>query len=316
MKPLTKNAMLRDSCAKPGLPVWIEILIFIAVFYVSQVLISIPLSVAELFWLFPWMKNNDIVSLVQHGSLWDAIMQITASMPSWLWLVNLFCTALMTATVILFCRLFQKRSLPSLGFRRRHAAQEYLIGALVGAALFSLAVLLCWLTGSLTLEKSSFSVGMWILFLLGFIIQGMSEEVLCRGYFMPSLARKSSLLWAILINSLLFSALHLFNPGISIIALLNIALFGILASLYVLRRGDIWGACAMHSLWNFVQGNVFGIHVSGNPIGTSPFSASLPASHKLWNGGDFGLEGGLAVTLVLSIGIFLFLFVIPSKKEE
>ena len=28
------------------------------------------------------------------------------------------------------------------------------------------------------------------------------------------------------------------------------------------KRGNIWGACAIHSFWNFAQGNIFGSYVA------------------------------------------------------
>ena len=131
---------------------------------------------------------------------------------------------------------------------------------------------------------------------------------------MTSVARRYSLWLAVLLNSILFSLLHVFNNGIQFLALLNIALFGILTSLYVLRRGNLWGACALHSLWNFVQGNVFGVSVSGTESGPSPLSATLRPGAELWNGGTFGLEGGLTVTLVLLAGILILLFLVPNAE--
>lgn len=305
MIPLQETAMLRESKTKKGFAWWLECLIFIAVFIVAQIIMAVPVGVAEMVWLFPKIfagEMSDITSLL-------------TDMPDWMMLVNLFATALMTLTAILFCLLLQKRKPTSLGFRRKNAVREYLIGALIGAGLFSVAIGICCATGSVRLTASPFSVGTWLLFLIGFLIQGMSEEVLCRGYFMGSVCRRNPIWLAVLLNSVLFSLLHIFNGGVTFLALLNIALFGVLISLYVLRRGDLWGACAMHSLWNFVQGNVFGVSVSGTGSGASPLSAELTGS-ALWNGGSFGLEGGLAVTIVLAAGILILLFLIPNAKEE
>ena len=57
-------------------------------------------------------------------------------------------------------------------------------------------------------------------------------------------------------------------------------------------------------MWNFVQGNIFGIPVSGMKIKASVLSFSQQGNYLI-NGGDFGLEGGLAVTLVLVVSIAL-----------
>lgn len=120
---------------------------------------------------------------------------------------------------------------------------------------------------------------------------------------MLSIARKNSVAAGVILNSLVFSALHLLNSGISVLAIVNLFLFGIFASLYYLWRGNIWGVAAVHSMWNFTQGNVFGILVSGGDFGTSLLTSTVSNSGTLLNGGAFGLEGGLAVTIVLAAGI-------------
>ena len=103
-------------------------------------------------------------------------------------------------------------------------------------------------------------------------------------------------------------ALHLLNNGIAPLALVNLFLYGVFASLYFLWRGNIWGIAAFHSMWNFAQGNVFGILVSGGDFGVSLLVSVSDPSGALINGGDFGLEGGVAVTVVLTLGIAFVLW--------
>ena len=102
----------------------------------------------------------------------------------------------------------------------------------------------------------------------------------------------------------MFAALHLLNSGIGPLPIVNLFLFGVLASLYYLWRGNLWGIAAFHSMWNFTQGNIFGILVSGGDYGVSLLTSELTGS-ALINGGDFGMEGGLAVTAAMVIGIVL-----------
>ncbi len=296
MARLQESEMITQSRTQKGFHWGLETLIFFAVFGVSQLVAAIPVVIAEVFWMLSEMLS---------GAKLPDLMTEVLNMPDWLLLVSLFSTALATAVVVLFCKLLQKRSLMSIGFRKTGAVREYLLGALIGVLLFSAAVGICVLFGTVKIAPSAFSPLLWLLFLVGYVLQGMSEEVLCRGYFLPSVARRSSLALAVCLNSILFSLLHVFNSGVTPLALVNIALFGILISLYVLRRGDLWGACAMHSLWNFVQGNVFGVRVSGISQSTSILETVSDPSHALLNGGAFGLEGGLAVTVVIVVGIVL-----------
>ncbi|MBQ8431343.1 MAG: CPBP family intramembrane metalloprotease [Clostridia bacterium] len=281
----------------------LEILIFLLVFFISQVLISIPVSVATVIWMF---TLDDISSFLSS----------VPDMPDWLMLVQLFATALTTVCAILFCRWIEKRSAASMGLRKKRIGREYLIGTGVGILMISATVLLCTLGGSLTWSTGSFSLAVWLLYLLGFLIQGMSEEVLCRGYLMVSVARKNAMVLAVAANSVLFALLHILNPGIGILPLVNIALFGAFESVYVLKRGDLWGACAIHSLWNFFQGNVFGVSVSGTGSGTSILQATAVEGKEWLNGGLFGVEGGVAVTLVTTVALLIILFLVPTRKDE
>jgi len=227
------------------------------------------------------------------------------------------CTRLvMTILAVVFCVVYQKRKMITLGFTKNNIVPQYLLGLLAGAVLFSAAVGLAAVTGALSIKVSDapINITLYLALILGWIIQGMSEEVICRSFFLVSLSRKLSLPAAVLLNSLAFAAMHLLNAGISVLAFINLTLFGIFASVVFLRTGNIWLVSALNSVWKFAQGNFFGILVSGNDFGPTVLSTTFNASKTLINGGDFGLEGGLAVTTVLIVGTLLVLFV-PSNKD-
>lgn len=322
-KLLQRPAMMREAALGGRGHKWIlEILIFILVFIVASsiesMLLAPPLSVWMFRSAFPVIQG--IVQqggspLSSVGAMMQSLTALMNSMPEWLLILQLYVTVAVTVTVILFCRLIEKRKPATLGLRRGHIAREYLIGAAVGTGMLTFAVGINVLFGGLKISAGHFSVLPWVLYLLGFVLQGMSEEVLCRGYLMVSMARKNPLWVAVVGNSLVFAVLHLANPGISVLAFLNLFLCGCVFSVYVIKRGNLWGACAMHSLWNFVQGNVFGVSVSGMGKMTSIFSSYSVSGHGLLNGGAFGLEGGLAVTFVELAALALILFLVPAKKE-
>ncbi len=235
-------------------------------------------------------------------------------------LIQLFGTTVASLAVILWVRLFERRSYLSLGFVKEGAVSEYLIGIVGGVLLFGAAVGVCVLCGVAEIRVTAEQPAWWFLalFFVGFLIQGMSEELLCRSFLMVTLSRKWPLWACALTNAAVFSALHLLNPGIAPIALLNIFLFGVLASLLTLRRGSIWMVSAVHSLWNFAQGNLFGIPVSGLTGMPSPLSTTMDNTTwwgRLIGGGAFGVEGGLGATVVQIVGI-LILLAVPTRKRE
>lgn len=231
-------------------------------------------------------------------------------------LISLYSTAFMILSVCRLGKRLRNRTASKPELAPLHWLKDHLFGSIVGVLMLLAAALVCIFTNSIGISPSaSLPIGTWLLFLPGFLIQGASEELFCRGYLFPILAERYSLGTATVLNALVFALLHTGNNGVSLLALCNVFLFGVLASLCVIRRGSIWLACGMHSLWNFAQGNLLGISVSGSPTLPSPLTSVFSETRTLWNGGDFGLEGGLAVTIVLLLAIFVILFCAARVKR-
>lgn len=323
-----KRPDMVDEAAKTGgKNVFLEILMFLGVFLVATIIEVIPIMVVEVVML---VGNQDFLAASIAGDLEKAVeieMALLASEP--LMIAQLFVTVLMTLTVICFCLWVQKRKMRTLGFKKPGMWKEYGIGLLVGLGMMTAIVLIGMVTGSLSLQFNSAAVtaggiSMLVLLFVGFLLQGMSEEVLCRGYFLVSVARKKGNVWlGIIVSSLAFGALHLGNAGLSPLAFVNLVLFGIFAGVYFIKRGNIWGIAAIHSIWNFAQGNIYGILVSGNDFGTTIFTSTINESMTLINGGDFGLEGGILTTIVLAVGTIIMMFTkqndvaeLPQEKAE
>lgn len=305
--------MKQAADRKKGQNWFIELLIFFLVYFVSSIGMSFILVAGSVIVI---LKDSRIMQQFAAGNTQQAEALMNTLLESDpLMLLTLFSNAAMILLTILFCITIQKRTAASIGFVRRKAGLHYLAGAGAGLLLFGGAVLINVLTGSMTIDgiSSGFSPLLFLLFLAGFGIQGMAEEVLCRGYFMVSVGRRYSVAAAVFLNSAVFSLLHIFNPGISPLAVINLLLVGIVFSLYFLRTGNIWGVGALHSVWNFVQGNVFGMEVSGLNLSCSLFESSTDPARSFWNGGAFGPEGGFSVTIVMVIAILLLLF---WKKPE
>lgn len=291
-------------------------LVFVAVFLVASIAQGFATVPMQLVMLFSDKAYMAAVASGDVAKLTEASMEVTQRlMESDGYMIGMLLSDIvMMLIVFLFCRFIQKRKLRTLGFIKKGMLKEYGLGMLLGFAFFSVCVLLGVLFGGLKIEGISpeFSIGIFVAYLLGYMVQGMTEEVLCRGYFLGSYARRYPVYAAVLANSLLFASLHLLNSGISVLAFINITLFGIFASIYFIRRGSIWGIGAFHSIWNLVQGNFYGIKVSGTPVGNTLFTTQAIAGKSLWNGGDFGMEGSLICTIVLTCGI-IFLYTRKNK---
>lgn len=301
---------------RKGLNIVLEILVFIAVFLVSSIaemIIMMPVQLVLMFTDSNYINsavNGDMAGVMEAANALTQSNAMTITM--------LFSNAGIILVVLLFCKLIQKRKVTTVGFQKPGMWKEYLSGLGIGFVIFTVAVLICVITGALKLQglSSSFSIGIFVLFLLGYLVQGMAEEVLCRGYFLVSVSRRYPLAVGIIANAVLFAALHLLNNGITVLAFINLVLFGVFASVYFIKRGNIWGVGALHSIWNLAQGNVYGIRVSGMQTSCSVLSSEMVAGRELINGGDFGLEGGLAVTFVLVVGTLILLATRQQRYVE
>lgn len=312
-KPLAVKEAVK---AQKGLNWALEILIFVAVFFVCQFGMAIVMMPVELVMLF---TNHDYVQAALSGDIAAAVEASMGLAGSEIYtVVMLFADAIMILLTCLFCKLLQKRKMVTMGFCKKGMIKEYVIGLVAGFACFSLAVLLGVVTGALKIEglNPNASIGMLVAFFIGFMIQGMAEEVICRGYFMVSYARKYPMYAAVIANALVFAALHLMNSGITVLSFINLTLFGVFASVYFIRRGNIWGIGAFHTIWNFVQGNFYGIRVSGMALDNSVFTTSLVEGKELLSGGAFGLEGSILVTIILTAGTILLFFLKKKPAAE
>ena len=269
---------LADDGGKPKL--WQIILMFIAVYLMASIVGSIPGFVLEI---------KDMVDAISQGASPEEATLIINQMRnsrSYLY-ATLFGTILSSIVVILWARFYEKRTMKSLGFARKSALRDYFVGMLVGFVMFSLVVGINLATGAMTIENltsnlSGATIGFILLFFIGFLFQGAFEEILVRGYLMVNIGAKHKVITAIAGSGIAFAIMHGINPGISILALINLILISVFWGLYIICFDNLWGACAMHSIWNFVQGNFYGIKVSGLNIADSVFvSTSVPGKNLL-----------------------------------
>lgn len=210
--------------------------------------------------------------------------------------------------VWLWLRVVEKRALWTTGMTRP-LIKPYLRGLGIGVLLFASAVLLLGLLGFLEVENTHQGRELWLsmagifMVLFGWVIQGAAEEILARGFLMPILGVRWGPAAGVIISSLLFSALHLLNPNLNFISLFNLFLFGLFAALYALFEGGLWGVFAIHAVWNWAQGNIFGFSVSGLELQSSILLDLIEAGPDWATGGYFGPEGGVLVTFILLSGI-------------
>lgn len=314
MKAIKKPEFMKNAILGKGHGALFEMVCAILIFIVGSVIMSFVEAPVMVICM---LQDGTYMDMIRSGDLNpEKLMEVMNSFPGWLVIVNLVAEIALIVVCILYCKLVEKRKAHTMGFRKKGFLGQYAKGMLIGAIAFSLAYGLCVLTGSISfggLTEGGVPVLYIIGFFIGFLIQGMAEEVLCRGYLMVSLTRRHSVVGAVIISSLFFAMLHDMNSGMTALSVVNLFLFGVVMSLMMIRYENIWIVGATHSIWNFMQGNVFGVLVSGQDMKQSIFASSSVEGAAFINGGAFGLEGGLSVTLILAAGIAFLIWSLHKK---
>lgn len=295
-----------------------EIGIFILVFFIGSLVAGIIPAVYD---MVAMLNDEDTLNKIEEAILnpngaFSGMMDIVMDMTDGMYIITLFCTSIVILTAILYCTKIEKRSLYSMGITREHAGTHYGIGLAFGLVLFSLCIGIAALFGGIRFGGLRENVNPFIiiLYLVGFGIQGFSEEITFRGYFMVSIMKKSSVTKAVCINSLAFAIAHMLNPGLTIVAFINLMLIGVLMSVYVIKTNNIWGAAAFHSMWNFAQGILYGISVSGTDAKSAVLLTESTGA-KIINGGLFGLEASIVTTIVVAAALGMLLYMKPNREE-
>lgn len=211
--------------------------------------------------------------------------------------------------------LFERRGLRTIGFNGA-GLKRFLRGYAIGLAFLLLVVGVIAALGGYRIEGGgafaapSVAGALFpiLVLLVGFIIQGSTEEIVTRGWLMQVIASRHGLAWGVGLSSALFGLLHAanINPSPELaMGVVNVALFGVFIGLYAAREGSLWGVCGWHAAWNWLLGLGFGLEVSGQVIDTPPLVVDLATRTELpwWmTGAAFGPEGSVVVTVVLLVG--------------
>lgn len=194
--------------------------------------------------------------------------------------------------------------------------KDALTGLLLGFAGITIALICLLASGSVSITSftgSQYGVTIFLSF-LSYILVAFGEEILARGGCMLALKPSHNRRLILLFPSIIFAAMHFGNEGVTPLAIINLTGFGLYASYCFYRSDNIWLPIGFHLTWNFVQGNVYGFHVSG----TTNYSLVKMKIIKetIFTGGAFGPEGGLGVTIALIIMFVITYFYYKNRPAS
>jgi hypothetical protein len=189
-------------------------------------------------------------------------------------------------------------------FDRHGWAKELVAGLAAGAAIFALVVGASAVLGNYHVVGSSGLETLWQPLVIWAIIPGFTEELFFRGILFRYVEKAAGSWIALALTSAAFGAVHLGNPGATWFSSLCIAIEAgiLLGAVYMLTR-RLWAAMGLHAAWNFTQGWIFGLPVSGTAGGIGLLNGRLTGP-ELMTGGAFGLEASLpAVVVATTAGV-------------
>lgn len=198
---------------------------------------------------------------------------------------------------------FRKLPFSGLGLSLKGWGRSLLKGALFVVCLYAVGFGFSWLLGAVEVSGVLFSPVSLLASLLLYFLVAVTEEVIGRGFILGRMLDGGvNKFVALFVSAVLFSLMHLLNPGFAFVPFLNIMLAGcFLGASYIYTR-NLCFPIALHWFWNWIQGSVLGYKVSGNEFSSGNLLILHLPEENLINGGAFGFEGSILCSLLLILG--------------
>jgi membrane protease YdiL (CAAX protease family) len=135
---------------------------------------------------------------------------------------------------------------------------------------------------------------------VGFLLVGLYEEYLMRGYMMVTLTRGIGFWWSALVFSVLFGCIHLQNPGESPVGIISASLVGFVFCISLWYLKNLWWAIGFHASWDWAESYLWGTADSGRVVQGHLFAVH-PQGNIFLSGGATGPEGSLLIIPLLLI---------------
>lgn len=274
------------------LPVWACIPLFIVVFFVCM----------------------GLYGILAQGFL-SLVLGVEARHPGMVGYILLeggMLLAVLTAAVIML-RL-ERRPFSDLGLSVKGHAKGLWYGFLMAVLLYLVGFGLSLVMGEVEVSGFQFRPLDLLGALLFFGLVALFEEILMRGYILGHLLHtRLNKFLSLFISAALFAFLHIFNPEIAFLPMINLVLAGMLLGASYLYTRNLCFPLSLHFFWNWIQGPILGYQVSGNNFMSTMLKLHMPEENVL-NGGAFGFEGSLICTVLMIVCTILIVW--WGEKQE
>ena len=308
--PPQPSTLHKIFIGQDGLRAGWSLAIFIAI--MAVLVVAVNVIGHKLFPANPKLANNASIITIKSGLIQESIPIVLVLLVTWI------------------MSKIERRPNSVYGLGGSRKLPHFFAGLAWGVTCLSLLVLTLWKTGLLVIDSrllfGSDVLRYGAIWLLGFLLVGVLEEYLTRGYLLYTLTRglagiyewifktrHSAVLgfWtAAIIFSILFGLGHSNNPGESPIGLLAAGLAGMVFCLSLWRTGSLWWAIGFHCSWDWAQSFLYGVADSGLMV-EHHLLATHPVGKPILSGGATGPEGSIFIIAILALVSLIIVFTLP-----
>ena len=280
-----------DQPEVPERPLWRKIVDYPLVALVIAIIVY-ALAVAASLWL------GKLVPPIGRVGLAAAHAAITIAL-------------LFAAYKLLIARLGEH---PKDDLSSTNAVRQTAVGLGIGFALMVACVAVAAILGVYRIVGSGDASRLAMALISSAIMPAFTEELLFRGILQRWLEDFGGSWVGLVLSSLAFGFAHYFNPNSTVLACLWIAVEAgvLLGGAYMLTR-SLWMPMGLHAGWNFTQGEIFDVPVSG--IDEHGLVQAQMSGPELLSGGSFGLEASI-IALIIATAVGVWMVVRAVRKGE
>jgi len=216
--------------------------------------------------------------------------------------------------------LMERARWQSYGLPLRDAFRaNFWVGLLLGLAEASVLIGLIELFGGFSLEgwalRGKAILGWGLFHFVLFVLVGLYEEFLFRGYPQVALSNLIGFWPAAMALSVGFGLVHLYNRGENWVGAVSVMFVGMLFAFTLKRTGNLWYAVGLHAGFDWAQSFIYSVPDSGEILQGHLWNSTLHGPDWL-TGGSVGPEGSVFCFLTMGVQFLVVLWLFPSRKSE
>jgi membrane protease YdiL (CAAX protease family) len=147
-----------------------------------------------------------------------------------------------------------------------------------------------------------------------FVLVGLSEEYLLRGYALYTLSDGIGFWPAAIVLAVLFGLGHSVNPGETRVGLIATVVFALFATITLRYTGNLWLAVGAHAGWDWGQSFFYGVSDSGLKAQGHLLEPTFSGPDWL-SGGTVGPEGSVVTLILWALMTILFVMLYRRPRK-